>query len=143
MDTGAGAKSYSVIAQGEIDRLVQSKPEERRTMIEEVAGITKFKLRKRESLRKIEQTNANLNRLQDLQSEIHKNLKSLKRQAERAEKARTLKRKIKQTDLVVSSHREYELLKNFTDFGRFIQESKLQIAEWDTRRQTLVVGPGR
>ena len=49
MDTGAGSKSYSIIAQGEINRLVQAKPEERRMMIEEVAGITKFKIRKRES----------------------------------------------------------------------------------------------
>ena len=55
MDTGAGAKSYSIIAQGEINRLVQAKPVERRTMIEEVAGITKFKMRKKESLKKIEQ----------------------------------------------------------------------------------------
>ena len=47
MDTGAGAKSYSIIAQGEINRLVQAKPEERRVMIEEVAGITKFKIRKK------------------------------------------------------------------------------------------------
>jgi len=53
MDTGAGAKSYSIIAQGEINKLVQMKPVERRTMIEEVAGITKFKIRKKESLKKI------------------------------------------------------------------------------------------
>ena len=62
MDTGAGAKSYSIIA-GEINRLVQSKPEERRVIIEEVAGITKFKLRRRDSLKKMEQTEENLKRL--------------------------------------------------------------------------------
>jgi len=56
MDTGAGAKSYSVIAQGEIDRLVRAKPEDRRVMIDEVAGITKFKMRRKESLKKMEQT---------------------------------------------------------------------------------------
>jgi len=67
MDTGAGAKSYSIIAQGEINKLVQAKPEERQSMIEEVAGITKFKLRKKDSLRKIGQTEINLGRLQDLQ----------------------------------------------------------------------------
>ena len=140
MDTGAGAKSYSVIAQGEIDRLVQAKPEERRTMIEEVAGITKFKLRKRESLRKIEQTNLNLNRLKDLQSEIHKNLKSLERQAEKAEKARSLKKKIEKTDLIVNSHREFDLLKNFADFNHFIGERKLKVAEWEMSKQSLEVG---
>ena len=124
MDTGAGAKSYSVVAQGEIDQLVQARPEERRTMIEEVAGVTKFKARRRESLRKMEQTNLNLNRLKDLQSEIYKNLKSLERQAERAERARSLKKRIKAANLVVNSHRELELLKNFTAFNTFIQEKK-------------------
>ena len=87
MDTGAGSKSYSIIAQGEINRLVQAKPEERRMMIEEVAGITKFKIRKRESLRKIDQTQSNMSRLNDLKNEIEKNLKSLKSQSEKAEKA--------------------------------------------------------
>ena len=139
MDTGAGAKSYSVIAQGEIDRLVQAKPEERRVIIEEVAGITKFKWRKRESLRKIEQTNLNLNRLKDLQSEIHKNLKLLERQAEKAEKARSLKKKIERADLVVHSHQEFDLLKNFSHVNNFIQEKKLAIAEWETKRQSLEV----
>ena len=75
MDTGAGSKSYSIIAQGEINRLVQAKPEERRMMIEEVAGITKFKIRKKESLRKIDQTQSNMSRLNDLKNEIEKELK--------------------------------------------------------------------
>lgn len=113
MDTGAGAKSYSIIAQGEINKLVQAKPEERRTMIEEVAGITKFKLRKKESLKKIEHTQSNLNRLSDLQAEIYKNLKSLERQAEKAEKARRLKDRIKHHELIVESHKEYDYLSEF------------------------------
>ena len=107
MDTGAGAKSYSIIAQGEINRLVQAKPEERRVMIEEVAGITKFKARKRESLRKIEATESNLSRLNDLQIEIEKNLRSLQKQAEKAERARSLKEKIRRNELVVNSHKVF------------------------------------
>ena len=113
MDTGAGAKSYSIIAQGEINRLVQAKPEERRTMIEEVAGITKFKLRKKESLKKIENTQSNLNRLSDLQSEIYKNLKNLEKQAEKAERARDLKAKVKKHELISQSHREFDFLNDF------------------------------
>lgn len=103
MDTGAGAKSYSIIAQGEIHRLVNQKPEERRTMIEDVAGITKFKVRKKESLKKIEATEQNLARLNDLQQEIEKNLKLLEKQAEKAERARDLKEKVQRYDLVVHS----------------------------------------
>lgn len=115
MDTGAGAKSYSIIAQGEINKLVQAKPEERRVMIEEVAGITKFKLRKKESLKKIEQTQSNLIRLEDLQNEIYKNLKNLERQAEKAEKARTLRERIKKYELIVESHREHDFLQDFVN----------------------------
>lgn len=115
MDTGAGAKSYSIIAQGEINKLVQAKPEERRVMIEEVAGITKFKLRKKESLKKIEQTQANLIRLEDLQNEIYKNLKHLERQAEKAEKARTLRDRIKKYELIAESHREFDFLQDFVN----------------------------
>lgn len=133
MDTGAGAKSYSIIAQGEINRLVQAKPIERRTMIEEVAGITKFKMRKRDSVKKIEQTQANLNRLNDLQSEIYKNLKALERQAEKAEKARTLKTRIERHELIVKSHKEFDYLTTYVNAheglennNTFIDESKIK-----------------
>lgn len=121
MDTGAGAKSYSIIAQGEINKLVQAKPEERRVMIEEVAGITKFKLRKRESLKKIEQTQLNLTRLEDLQNEIYKNLKKLEQQAEKAEKARTLRERIKKYELIVESHREHEYLQDFVNADAMLE----------------------
>ena len=118
MDTGAGAKSYSIIAQGEINRLVQAKPIERRTMIEEVAGITKFKMRKKESLKKIEYTQSNLNRLNDLQTEIYKNLKQLEKQAEKAEKAKRLKEKVKRHQLIVDSHREFDFLTDYVNAKR-------------------------
>lgn len=113
MDTGAGAKSYSIIAQGEINRLVQSKPEERRVMIEEVAGITKFKLRKKESLKKIEKTQENLSRLEDLRVEVNKQLKNLEKQSEKAARARDLKEKVKRHDLNVESNKEHDYLVEF------------------------------
>ena len=99
MDTGAGAKSYSIIAQGEINRLVQSKPEERRVIIEEVAGITKFKLRRRDSLKKMEATEDNLKRLNDLKVEIERNLSGLKKQAEKRSEQERLKQKLKRVKL--------------------------------------------
>jgi chromosome segregation protein len=139
MDTGAGAKSYSIIAQGEINRLVQAKPVERRTMIEEVAGITKFKVRRRESLKKIEQTGANLSRLQDLQSEIEKNLRVLQKQAEKAERARSLKDKIRRNELTVNAHEEFEHLKAIREAGTFLSEKTLEIENWQTRKNTLEV----
>jgi chromosome segregation protein len=137
MDTGAGAKSYSIIAQGEINKLVQAKPEERRVMIEEVAGITKFKLRKRESLKKIENTEANLVRLEDLQNEIYKNLKNLERQAEKAEKARTLRERIRKYELINESHREFDYLQDYTNANSML-ESRIVEHENLTLRKSQI-----
>ena len=137
MDTGAGAKSYSIIAQGEINKLVQAKPEERRVMIEEVAGITKFKLRKRESLKKIEQTQLNLTRLEDLQNEIYKNLKKLELQAEKAEKARTLRERIKKYELIVESHREHEYLQDFVNAESMLETRATEHENLTLRRSQI------
>ncbi len=139
MDTGAGAKSYSIIAQGEIERLVRAKPQERRIMIEEVAGVTKFKLRKRESLKKIDQTEQNLNRLSDLKIEIEKNLKALQAQSEKAQRARSLKEKVRKHDLRVHSHKEYDLLVDFNKKNVFINQTQLEIQGNSLRKDTLEV----
>jgi len=140
MDTGAGAKSYSIIAQGEIHRLVNQKPEERRVMIEEVAGITKFKVRKKESLKKIEQTEQNLARLNDLQSEIEKNLKALEKQAEKAERARELKHKVERYDLIVHSHKEFDLLKNYKESKIVVDARTEEIENLSARKSVLEIG---
>ncbi|MEK6577765.1 MAG: AAA family ATPase, partial [Bdellovibrionota bacterium] len=84
MDTGVGAKGYSVIEQGQIGKIVNAKPEERRLLIEEAAGIAKYKARKKESIRKMEAAQANLSRLTDVIQEIERNLASLERQAQKA-----------------------------------------------------------
>jgi chromosome segregation protein len=137
MDTGAGAKSYSIIAQGEINKLVQAKPEERRVMIEEVAGITKFKLRKRESLKKIEQTQSNLVRLEDLQNEIYKNLKNLERQAEKAEKAKTLRDRIKKYELIVESHRQHDYLQDYVNAASMLDSRATEHENLSLRKSQI------
>ncbi|MEK7692353.1 MAG: hypothetical protein AAB425_15165, partial [Bdellovibrionota bacterium] len=91
MDTGVGAKGYSVIEQGKIGQIVTSKPEERRLLIEEAAGIAKYKARKKESLRKMETAEGNLARLGDILQEIERNLGSLDRQAQKARQYRKYK----------------------------------------------------
>jgi chromosome segregation protein len=91
MDTGVGAKGYSVIEQGQIGKIVNAKPEERRLLIEEAAGIAKYKKRKQESLRKLDATHANLSRLNDVIQEIERNLSSLERQAQKARQYRKYK----------------------------------------------------
>jgi chromosome segregation protein len=89
MDSGLGTKGYSVIEQGQIAKVVNAKPDERRMLFEEAAGIAKYKARKKESLRKLEATEHNMSRLQDLIREVEGHRKSLEQQSE---KARTYER---------------------------------------------------
>ncbi len=114
MDTGAGSKGFSIIEQGAIGRIVTAKPEERRTLIEEAAGITKFKVRKRESQRKLEATEGNLVRLQDIIGELKRQLESLQRQAQRAERYRRLRTEIESLEMWVSSV-EFKKLREKTE----------------------------
>ena len=95
MDTGVGTKAYSIIEQGKIGTILHSKPEERRFLIEEAAGVTKFKARKQVALRKIEHTRQNLVRLGDIISEIRRQVNSLQRQAKKAEKFKTCREELK------------------------------------------------
>jgi len=124
MDTGAGSKGFSIIEQGAIGKIITAKPEDRRTLIEEAAGITKFKVRKRESQRKLISTEQNLLRLQDILGEQKRQLDSLERQAQRADRYRTLKRELQEKEILVSSksylalHAESEHLKTEVESAR-------------------------
>ena len=137
MDTGAGAKSYSIIAQGEINRLVQAKPHERRVMIEEVAGITKFKLRKKESEKKLDKTHENLTRLEDLRIEVHKQLKNLERQSEKAARAKSLRDKIQRHELISASHKEHDFLLQFVEADGKISLHQKIMDEAAGKKETL------
>jgi chromosome segregation protein len=91
LGTGLGPRSYAIIEQGMISRIVEAKPEELRAYIEEAAGISKYKERRRETELRLEHTQENLNRLNDLKEELSKQLKHLQRQANAAERYKTLK----------------------------------------------------
>ncbi len=86
MDTGIGRAAYSIMEQGRINQLLSAKPEDRREVFEEAAGITKYKSQKRETLRKLEATDANLLRVTDIIKEVKRQLSSLQRQAAKARK---------------------------------------------------------
>ena len=103
MDTGIGTDSYSVLEQGKIDQILSAKPEDRRTVFEEASGITKFKTDKKESLRKLDQTEANLIRLEDVIKEVKRQIISLQRQAGKAKRYKELKKEMKSLDLYLSS----------------------------------------
>lgn len=99
MDTGVGSRGYSIIQQGQIAKIVQAKPEDRRTMIEEVAGIVKYKTRRKESTRKLEGTQQNLLRVTDVINELETQKRQMERQADKARKYKEWKEKLQSIEL--------------------------------------------
>ncbi|GHA98938.1 chromosome segregation protein SMC [Modicisalibacter luteus] len=91
MGTGLGPRSYAIIGQGMISRLIEARPEELRSTLEEAAGISKYKERRRETENRMRRTQENLERLDDIREELDKQLERLKRQAEAARRYQTLK----------------------------------------------------
>ncbi len=104
MGTGVGTTSYSVMAQGQIDAILSSRPEDRRAIFEEAAGITKYKADRKEAMRKLEQTEANLVRIADVIREIKRQIGSLQRQAAKAERYKGLKSELRVLDLFTVRH---------------------------------------
>ncbi|MGK0186317.1 MAG: chromosome segregation protein [Verrucomicrobiales bacterium] len=109
MDTGIGQAAYSILEQGKIDQLLSSRPEDRRAVFEEAAGITKFKSEKREALRKLEYTEANLLRVFDLLAEHKRRISSLQRQAAKARRYQALLTDVRTLDTHFSFRRYEEM----------------------------------
>ena len=99
MDTGIGKDGYSIIGQGKIDEILSNKSEDRRHIFEEAAGIVKYRARKEETEKKLEQTKLNLLRINDILSEIEQNLDPLKSQSEKAKKFLSLREELKEIEI--------------------------------------------
>ena len=134
LGTGAGTKAYSIVEQGKIGLIVTAKPEDRRMLIEEAAGITKFKSKKKQAEKKMEMTQQNLLRITDIITEIERNLGSLKRQAAKAERYVSYKNELEDLQLYEASHRYLEL-------SGWIKLETGLVAEWmqesDARKSAL------
>ncbi|MBD3182231.1 AAA family ATPase, partial [Candidatus Poribacteria bacterium] len=130
MDTGLGVNSYSIMEQGHIDMILNSSPQERRLILEEAAGITKFKHRKRESLKKLEATEQNLLRVNDILVELEQQVSSLRRQASKARRYQDYHTELKELDTKLGSYRYNKLLSN-------LQEAKKKITDSDDRSQAI------
>ncbi len=99
LDTGIGSSSYSMIEQGRIDHILNADADERRFLIEEAAGISKYKVKKDEAIRKLERTEQNLLRLRDIVTEVQRNIQYAERQARRAERYREQFEKLKDLEI--------------------------------------------
>ena len=104
MDTGIGKDGYSIIGQGKIDEILSNKSEDRRKLFEEAAGIVKYRVRKVETEKKLEQTKLNLLRINDIISEIEANIDILKNQSEKAKKYLNLKSELKTLEIGLFLH---------------------------------------
>ena len=104
MGTGVGRTSYSIMAQGSITQILSSKPEDRRMIFEEAAGITKYKSQKKEALRKLEYTEQNLLRVADLVREVKRQIGSLQRQAGKARRYKQLSAELQHLDTQLARH---------------------------------------
>lgn len=133
MDTGVGRRAYSIIEQGQIDRMINVKPEDRRVLFEEVAGITKYKAKRKEAERKLENTRQNLLRLDDIVGELEKRMRSLKIQASRARKYKELKIELEEADLFLLGRRYQGFKTKIRDLVNRKDELNTQRAEREAR----------
>ncbi|MFZ5800449.1 MAG: chromosome segregation SMC family protein [Candidatus Omnitrophota bacterium] len=130
MGTGIGAESYSLVEQGKIDLIISSKPEERRLIFDEAAGITKYKSKKRETLNKLQDTENNLLRINDIITEVKRQINSLERQASKARRYREEFDRLKEMEIQMAKF----------DLGRLEKEKNellLQLKELSEKEALL------
>ena len=134
MDTGIGRTSYSIMAQGQIDQILSSKPEERRAVFEEAAGITKYKSARREAMQKLALTDTNLARVADVIGEVGRQIGSLRRQAAKAMRYKRLNHRLRHLALAWSGYHHAELTATLAELEGKVTALR---SEADTRRSSL------
>ena len=137
MGTGIGTRAYSIIEQGRVSQIISAKPEERRFLIEEAAGITKYKLRKKAAEQKLEQTRQNLLRLSDVVAEQERQLASLKRQADKAERYKRYRAELRDIELWGMSQRWLGLTLEARVFFDLVAQSAEALIQVEAARQAI------
>ena len=145
LGTGLGPRSYAIIEQGMISRLIEAKPEELRVFFEEAAGISKYKERRRETENRIRHTYENLGRLNDLREEIEKQLDKLKRQARTAERFKELREQERRVKAELLTLRYEKLHEESGDRRKRIQEqdTRLEAVTAELRSVEAALESGR
>ena len=130
MDTGLGREGYSIVGQGKIDEILSNKSEDRRRIFEEAAGITKYKYRKNEAEKKLERTNENLTRVNDIMLELSSQIEPLRHQSEKAKKYLNLREELKDIEVnaaVVSIEKNKKDLETAKEEYNAVSESILTL----------------
>ncbi|HIE65517.1 MAG: chromosome segregation protein SMC [Nitrospira sp.] len=134
IDTGTGYRSHTIIEQGKVDQIISASPFERREIIEEAAGIAKYRLRKAEALRKLDATDQNLVRVHDIIGEVKRQINSLDRQARKAEKYKRMKEELKSLELQVA-HTEW---REWRQKREALTEEEARLKEEESRQGTAL-----
>ncbi|MGB7949446.1 MAG: chromosome segregation protein SMC, partial [Candidatus Binatia bacterium] len=129
LGTGVGSKAYSIVEQGRVDELVNSKPEDRRALIEEAAGTSKYKSRKLVAERKLERTQENLLRVTDILREIERQIHAMELQAKKAERYRALKTQLKEKDLLHAGIQRRALNEEIVGYEARLTAAENQLAQ--------------
>ncbi|MEX2443688.1 MAG: AAA family ATPase [Alkalispirochaeta sp.] len=129
-DTGIGKSAYSIMEQGKIDQILSTKPEDRRSLFEEAAGITRYKMRGREADRKLERTETNMHEVESVLAEVRRSYDSLKKQADKTKRYRELREQ--QFDHEVTLQ-----LTRLTQFRGQYDESERRVSALDQQRSTV------
>lgn len=137
MDTGLGKEAYSIIGQGRIDEILSTKAEDRRGIFEDAAGIVKFKVRKREAERKLDETEQNLARLHDLIYELKEQVSPLSEQAEKAKAYREISDRLKQREVGLYVHNIANIHSSWEQSGEQLKrlEQEKVAAETELKQQ--------
>lgn len=136
MDTRAGSKGHTVIAQGQIDQILNASPQDRRELIEETAGIVRYKKQKAEALRKLDATQQNLLRVRDIIAEVKKQLNSLERQARQARTYQTLQQEARGLEVEL-------LTREFRALRAGLAEAEAEVAALDTKDASTAADQAR
>lgn len=142
MGTGIGAESYSLVPQGKIDLILSSKPEDRRLVFDEAAGVTKYKAQKKEAIRKLEETDQNLLRVNDIIAEVKRQIGSLERQANKARRYKETFEELRSKELALATIQKQELCANKTDVETKIidlESQENQITENLQSNQNIII----
>ncbi len=134
MDTGIGRTSYSIMAQGQIDQVLSSKPEERRAVFEEAAGITRYKSQRREAMAKLAMTDQNLARVADVIGEVSRQIGSLRRQAAKAMRYKKVSHRLRHLSLAWNGFQYRQLADSLAELERRVGALK---SESESRRGAL------
>jgi len=139
-DTGIGKEGYSIIGQGQIDKILSGKPEERRELFDEAAGIVKFKKRKAEAFKKLENEKANLVRVVDILSELEKQIKPLKNQSENARIYLSLKDELKKADTKMFVKEVSKIKADLSENERVYNISSESLLEYNKKLEEIKAG---